>query len=125
MGKGNKKNGGSGERPNANRTTSFHGQVGSKFQRTPVGKSPSKQNHGSSSAPAVLSGNNGSKLSALQQKFAKKLEGSRFRVINERLYTTDGAVAFDEFQSKPSLFEVYHEGFRAQASQWPSTHLIV
>eukprot|EP00606_Chrysophyceae_sp_TOSAG23-5_P001416 GSChrysophyteH2.ASY1.ANO1.1218.1 assembled CDS len=75
-----------------------------------------------STPPTTNSGGTGtsiSKLSALQQKFAKKLEGSRFRVINERLYTTEGATAFQEFQQKPSLFEVYHEGFRAQAATWP------
>eukprot|EP00605_Chrysophyceae_sp_TOSAG23-4_P002716 GSChrysophyteH1.ASY1.ANO1.2995.1 assembled CDS len=64
-----------------------------------------------------------SKLSVLQQKFAKKLEGSRFRVINERLYTTSGDVAFKEFQCEPRLFDVYHEGFRAQAAQWPENPL--
>jgi len=30
---------------------------------------------------------NMSKLSLLQQKFAKKLDGARFRIINEELYT--------------------------------------
>jgi len=81
--------------------------------------------HSSSSSVSGLSGGNiamkssGSKLSALQQKFAKKLEGSRFRVINERLYTTPGSTAFEEFQAQPSLFNAYHEGFRAQASGWP------
>jgi len=30
---------------------------------------------------------NMSKLSLLQQKFAKKLDGARFRLINEELYT--------------------------------------
>ena len=61
----------------------------------------------------------GSKLSELQQKFAKKLEGSRFRVINEKLYTTKGEEAFKEFQKQPTLFDAYHEGFREQASKWP------
>jgi hypothetical protein len=31
---------------------------------------------------------NSSKLSQLQQKFQKKLEGARFRAINEKLYST-------------------------------------
>lgn len=61
----------------------------------------------------------GKGLSALQQKFARKLEGSRFRIINEKLYTTQGSEAFTDFQSNPSLFDVYHEGFREQASHWP------
>lgn len=63
--------------------------------------------------------NGGRPLSALQQKFQKKLEGARFRVINEKLYTTTGANAFEEFQRDPSLFTIYHQGFREQAAQWP------
>jgi len=62
-------------------------------------------------------------MSALQQKFAKKLEGSRFRIINERLYTSTGEEAFQNFQSDPKLFDVYHEGFREQASHWPHNPL--
>ena len=62
-------------------------------------------------------------LSALQQKFAKKLEGSRFRIINEKLYTSLGEDSFREFQADPKLFEVYHEGFREQASHWPQNPL--
>lgn len=62
-------------------------------------------------------------LSALQQKFAKKLEGSKFRMLNEKLYTTRGEEALNQFQKTPSLFEVYHEGFREQASHWPENPL--
>jgi hypothetical protein len=62
-------------------------------------------------------------LSALQQKFAKKLEGSRFRMINEKLYTSIGEDSFREFQANPNLFEVYHDGFREQASHWPQNPL--
>ena len=58
-------------------------------------------------------------MSALQEKFARKLDGARFRVINERLYTCKGEEAFDEFQADPKLFDVYHEGFREQVKSWP------
>ena len=78
-------------------------------------KSPSTS---SSSSSGKVSG-----LSALQQKFAKKLEGSRFRIINEKLYTTRGEEALEQFQKNPTLFEVYHEGFREQASHWPENPL--
>ena len=64
-----------------------------------------------------------SKLSVLQQQFAKKLEGSRFRVINEQLYTSTGKDSFAKFQSEPALFNVYHQGFREQASRWPHNPL--
>lgn len=63
------------------------------------------------------------KLSALQQQFAKKLEGSRFRMINEQLYTSRGEESFATFQSNPGLFDVYHQGFREQASHWPHNPL--
>jgi len=64
-----------------------------------------------------------SKLSALQLQFAKKLEGSRFRVINEQLYTSTGTESFTTFQANPTLFDVYHQGFREQASHWPHNPL--
>ncbi len=58
-------------------------------------------------------------LSSLQQQFAKKLEGARFRTINESLYTTRGDEAFSDFQADPAQFEIYHVGFREQAAGWP------
>jgi len=91
--------------------------MGSSFSPSKGASSSSSMSN--SNPAAKTSGSSGSKLSALQQKFAKKLEGSRFRVINERLYTTPGSTAFEEFQKQPSLFNAYHEGFRAQASGWP------
>lgn len=75
---------------------------------------------GSSIQQSTGSSNSGNKsMSALQQKFAKKLEGARFRVINEKLYKTSGTDAFKDFQSDPSQFDIYHVGFREQAAQWP------
>lgn len=58
-------------------------------------------------------------LSALQSQFAKKLEGAKFRVINEALYTTTGDDSFREFQKNPDNFDIYHSGYREQAAQWP------
>ena len=46
----------------------------------------------------------------------RKLEGARFRMINEDLYTKDSALSYDQFTADPSLFDVYHAGFRVQAS---------
>lgn len=61
----------------------------------------------------------GRTLSLLQQKFSKKLDGARFRVINEKLYTSRGDEAFQLFQSDPDQFHIYHKGFREQSSAWP------
>lgn len=58
-------------------------------------------------------------MSALQQKFLSRLAGSRFRELNEELYTTDSSSALQRFQEKPELFEQYHDGFRTQVKSWP------
>lgn len=60
------------------------------------------------------------KLTALQQKMKDKLSGSRFRWLNEQLYTTPGDESFTLFQEKPELFEHYHAGFRHQVESWPT-----
>ncbi|OAV94062.1 hypothetical protein PTTG_27083 [Puccinia triticina 1-1 BBBD Race 1] len=70
------------------------------------------------------------------------LNGSRFRILNETLYTSTGPEALKLFQSTPSLekeeqegggsreenpnFEIYHLGFRSQTKHWPQNpvHLI-
>jgi len=36
---------------------------------------------------------------------------------------SSGSVAFAKFQADPELFDVYHEGFREQASHWPENPL--
>lgn len=57
--------------------------------------------------------------SSLQKSFKARLSGSRFRELNEELYTTTSSTAFQRFSSKPVLYEQYHEGFRKQVEQWP------
>ena len=59
------------------------------------------------------------KQSALQKSFLARLSGSRFRELNEELYTTTSQDAFQRFSSKPELYNQYHEGFRTQVEQWP------
>ncbi|CAE7319415.1 rrp8, partial [Symbiodinium sp. CCMP2456] len=54
---------------------------------------------------------------------AQRLKGSRFRCLNESLYTMTGQEALKMFTNDPSLAEAYHEGFRAQASKWPRNPL--
>ena len=36
----------------------------------------------------------------------KRLEGSKFRMINEQLYTSKGKDSFQDFQKEPTLFDV-------------------
>lgn len=59
------------------------------------------------------------KLTPLQQKMMAKLSGSRFRWINEQLYTTTSDNALKLVEKQPSLFDEYHQGFREQVQLWP------
>ncbi|EPY50819.1 rRNA methyltransferase Rrp8 [Schizosaccharomyces cryophilus OY26] len=58
-------------------------------------------------------------LTALQKKMKGKLDGAKFRWINERLYTTESEEAVKLFQDSPDMFDVYHAGFRHQIESWP------
>lgn len=60
-----------------------------------------------------------SKLTPLQQKMMAKLSGSRFRWINEQLYTINSEDALQLVKDEPSLFDEYHQGFREQVHSWP------
>ncbi|KAF9428150.1 25S rRNA (adenine645-N1)-methyltransferase [Entomortierella beljakovae] len=72
-------------------------------------------------APAVVAPTkqNQPKLTKLQEQMKKTLAGGKFRFLNEQLYTTTGEESFTLFQSKPELFDEYHEGFRSQVELWP------
>lgn len=59
----------------------------------------------------------------LQSRMMEKLHGSRFRYLNEQLYSVSGKDAFELFQSEPSLFDVYHKGFQRQVAKWPMNPL--
>ncbi|KAL6931264.1 hypothetical protein ACO0R3_002725 [Hanseniaspora guilliermondii] len=62
---------------------------------------------------------NPKKLTPLQQKLFNKLKGSRFRWINEQLYTNTSSSALDLITKQPELFDEYHKGFREQVTTWP------
>ncbi|KAG7381319.1 25S rRNA (adenine645-N1)-methyltransferase [Phytophthora pseudosyringae] len=53
----------------------------------------------------------------------RKIDGGKFRMLNEQLYTTTGGSAFSTFQDDPELFDVYHQGFREMADKWPTNPL--
>ncbi|KAJ7389714.1 25S rRNA (adenine645-N1)-methyltransferase [Desmophyllum pertusum] len=50
----------------------------------------------------------------------KQLESSRFRWINEQLYSTTGDEAVTMFAEDPNLFDIYHRGFTNQVKLWPA-----
>lgn len=56
---------------------------------------------------------------SLQEKMTKQLESSRFRRINQQLYTTTGDEAVALFSKDPNLFDIYHRGFTNQVKLWP------
>ncbi|KAJ3262028.1 25S rRNA (adenine645-N1)-methyltransferase [Boothiomyces macroporosus] len=60
------------------------------------------------------------KLTTLQEKYQKKLTGSKFRWLNETLYTTTSKNAIELFQKQPELFDIYHQGFSSQVEDWPT-----
>ena len=53
-------------------------------------------------------------------KLSSDLSGSRFRWLNDLLYSQKGSSSLEAFSKDPSLFEQYHAGFAAQAQQWPT-----
>lgn len=57
------------------------------------------------------------------EEMKARLSGGRFRWLNEQLYTHEGGDALDMMQKDPSLFEVYHEGYREQVTKWPENPL--
>ncbi|KAL1353568.1 hypothetical protein HN51_017489 [Arachis hypogaea] len=60
-----------------------------------------------------------SKSSTFLDKMKARLSGGHFRMINEKLYTCTGKEALNYFQEEPSLFDLYHAGYKMQMSNWP------
>ncbi|BBN02922.1 ribosomal RNA-processing protein 8 [Marchantia polymorpha subsp. ruderalis] len=52
-------------------------------------------------------------------KARARLTGSRFRMLNESLYTCNGDEAFELFQQDPAAFDLYHTGYQEQMAKWP------
>lgn len=60
------------------------------------------------------------KLTPLQQAMRQKLVSSRFRHLNETLYTAPSSKAMELFTASPELFDEYHAGFSRQVKEsWP------
>ncbi|XP_037030982.1 ribosomal RNA-processing protein 8 [Bradysia coprophila] len=61
-----------------------------------------------------LDGNN-----SFRQTLIDNLKGSRFRYLNELLYSKPSGEATAVFEDDPTSFQAYHEGYRQQVQQWP------
>ncbi|KNC84953.1 hypothetical protein SARC_02844 [Sphaeroforma arctica JP610] len=59
------------------------------------------------------------KMSKLDKARAK-LDGAKFRWLNEQLYTMHSDKAVEMMKDSPDLYELYHKGFRNQVKTWPS-----
>ncbi|KAK2195064.1 bifunctional S-adenosyl-L-methionine-dependent methyltransferase superfamily/Ribosomal RNA processing protein 8/Ribosomal RNA-processing protein 8 [Babesia duncani] len=49
----------------------------------------------------------------------RRLSGSRFRSLNEILYSSTSDSNWLMYNKNPALFKAYHEGYNHQISQWP------
>ncbi|KAJ6632925.1 Ribosomal RNA-processing protein 8 [Pseudolycoriella hygida] len=56
---------------------------------------------------------------SFRQTLIDNLKGSRFRYLNELLYTKPSDEATGVFQDDPTSFQAYHDGYRQQVQQWP------
>lgn len=59
----------------------------------------------------------------LHKKASSRMEGARFRWLNEQLYTSTSREALALFGDDPNLLELYHQGFETQAAKWPTDPL--
>ncbi|XP_072466231.1 ribosomal RNA-processing protein 8 [Notamacropus eugenii] len=55
----------------------------------------------------------------LRAKMKQRLEGAKFRFLNEQLYSVTSSAASHIFQEDPEAFELYHRGFQNQIKRWP------
>ncbi|OJZ91794.1 hypothetical protein ASPFODRAFT_122751 [Aspergillus luchuensis CBS 106.47] len=107
-------------------TTEEEGKPANKKQRKNKNKNKDQQQEASTETPAaeslpVAPPKTEAILTPLQQAMRQKLISSRFRHLNETLYTTPSAKAFELFSANPELFDEYHAGFSRQVKEsWPS-----
>lgn len=62
---------------------------------------------------------NKQKISSQALTPKQRIEGSKFRLINEKLYTTTSKEADQLFKQHPNYFDSMHNGFIVQAKTWP------
>lgn len=61
----------------------------------------------------------GGKETNMLDQLRDKMKGSKFRWINEQLYTQSGEKSLEMIKNDKALFDIYHEGFREQVTRWP------
>lgn len=61
----------------------------------------------------------------LKDRLMRMLRASRFRFINETLYTNNSSQSNRYFKEDPDAFDAYHDGYKQQVEQWPVNPLDV
>lgn len=56
---------------------------------------------------------------SINDRLENDLQGAKFRILNEKLYTMSSEDAFEYFKDNKEDFEIYHKGFESQVSKWP------
>lgn len=69
--------------------------------------------------PAPSPDNHEDRAGALRARMAQRLDGARFRYLNEQLYSGPSSAAQRLFQEDPEAFLLYHRGFQSQVKKWP------
>ena len=79
----------------------------------------SKANNQAPQHGHAAAGAEASKLTPLQSNMREKLISSRFRYLNQTLYTTPSQDSLKLFADNPAFYDEYHQGFRRQVAAWP------
>jgi len=58
-------------------------------------------------------------IASMADEARAKLAASRFRYLNEQLYSQPSNAAVKLFNSDSTLFTAYHQGYQHQAQRWP------
>ncbi|XP_036907493.1 ribosomal RNA-processing protein 8 [Sturnira hondurensis] len=69
--------------------------------------------------PAPIQDSQETRAGALRARMAERLDGARFRYLNEQLYSGPSSAAQRLFQEDPEAFLLYHRGFQSQVKKWP------
>ncbi|XP_015333064.1 ribosomal RNA-processing protein 8 [Marmota marmota marmota] len=69
--------------------------------------------------PAPTPNSQETRAGALRARMAQRLDGARFRYLNEQLYSGPSSAAQRLFQEDPEAFFLYHRGFQSQVKKWP------
>ena len=64
-----------------------------------------------------------SSTAEMNKRIETGMKGSKFRWINEQLYTTQSKDSFKLLKNNKSIFTDYHEGYSQMVAKWPKNPL--